>query len=127
MTFANKLAEFRKEKNITLDELSEISRVPKGTLSKISSGIIADPKLETAKSLLYALDKTLDDLEDDETYIEPVTEQTHNIDNIRTANERNLIKKYRTLDEFGQTKLLDYLDDLISTGNYANNKKANLA
>ena len=64
MSFADKLSEFRKEKRMTIDELSELSGIPKGTLSKISAGLIEDPKLKTAKALLNALGRTLDDLDD---------------------------------------------------------------
>lgn len=55
--------EMRKTSGMSLDELSEKSGVPKGTLAKITSGITKTPTLETMKSLVYAMGFTLDDLD----------------------------------------------------------------
>jgi transcriptional regulator with XRE-family HTH domain len=55
--------EMRKSSGMSLDELSEKSGVPKGTLAKITSGITKTPSLETMKSLVYAMGYTLDDLD----------------------------------------------------------------
>lgn len=54
----------RKQKNISLEQLSEMSSVPLGTLSKISAGITKDPKLETIKSIAKALNCSLDEFDD---------------------------------------------------------------
>lgn len=53
----------RQKSGMSLDELSEKSGVPKGTLAKISSGITKTPSLETMKSLVYTMGYTLDDLD----------------------------------------------------------------
>ena len=53
----------RQLSGMSLDELSEKSGVPKGTLAKISSGITKTPSLETMRSLVYAMGYTLDDLD----------------------------------------------------------------
>lgn len=55
--------EMRKSSGMSLDELSEKSGVPKGTLAKITSGITKTPSLETMRSLVYAMGYTLDDLD----------------------------------------------------------------
>lgn len=54
----------KKEKGLTNEELSQRSGVPLGTLSKITSGITKDPKLETLKSIAKVLDCSLDDFDD---------------------------------------------------------------
>lgn len=56
----------RKESGMSLDELSEKSGVPKGTLAKITSGITKTPSLETMRSLVYAMGYTLNDLDRDD-------------------------------------------------------------
>ena len=54
----------RKQSGMSLDELSEKSGVPKGTLSKITSGITKSPSLETIKSLVYTMGGSLSDLDE---------------------------------------------------------------
>ena len=46
----------RRQAGLTIDELSERSGVPKGTLNKIINGVTRDPQLETVKALARALD-----------------------------------------------------------------------
>jgi transcriptional regulator with XRE-family HTH domain len=53
----------RKESGMSLDELSEASGVPKGTLSKITAGITKSPSIETMRALVHAMGRTLDDLD----------------------------------------------------------------
>lgn len=59
--------EMRRKSGMSLDELSEKSGVPKGTLAKITSGITKAPALETMRSLVYAMGYTLNDLEDEKS------------------------------------------------------------
>ncbi len=54
----------RMESGMSLDEISQKSGVPRGTLAKISSGITKSPALETMRSLVHAMGYTLDDLEE---------------------------------------------------------------
>ena len=54
----------RRQAGLTIDELSERSGVPKGTLNKIINGVTRDPQLETVKALARALDCTLEDFDD---------------------------------------------------------------
>ena len=77
----------KKEQGLTNEELSIKSGVPLGTLSKITSGITKDPKLETLKAIAKVLNCSLDDFDDDtNTYI--LTKQ----------DEINLIEQYRQLN-----------------------------
>lgn len=63
--------EMRKKSGMSLDELSEKSGVPKGTLSKITSGITKAPALETMRSLVHTMGYTLNDLDEEESPPEP--------------------------------------------------------
>lgn len=58
--------DMRRRSGLSLDELSEKSGVPKGTLAKITSGVTKAPALETIRSLVYAMGYTLDDLYNNE-------------------------------------------------------------
>ncbi len=94
--------EMRRQSGLSLDELSEKSGVPKGTLSKISAGITERPALETMRVLVYAMGYTLNDLEDN-TNIKQLT------NNLSIA-ENNIIKKYRTLDKYGKETVSGVLE-----------------
>ncbi|MCI9897351.1 helix-turn-helix transcriptional regulator [Clostridioides difficile] len=59
-----KINELRKKRNLTSEQLSELSNIPKGTLDKILNGTTKDPKFETLKSLARALNCTLNDFDD---------------------------------------------------------------
>ena len=58
--------DMRRRSGLSLDELSEKSGVPKGTLAKITSGVTKAPALETIRSLVYAMGYTLNDLDNNE-------------------------------------------------------------
>ncbi len=60
-----KIGIIRKNKGITIEELSTKSGVPVSTIKKISAGITTNPNLDTVKALTRALGCTLDDLDDD--------------------------------------------------------------
>lgn len=92
----------RKLSGMSLDELSEKSGVPKGTLSKITSGVTKAPSLETMKSLVYAMGYTLKDLDEGLETSETFSKA-----------EREHIIKYRSLDAHGQEMV-----SLILNGEY---------
>ncbi len=91
--------EMRKKSGMSLDEISEKSGVPKGTLAKITSGITKAPALETMKSLVYAMGYTLKDLDDG-------LEESDGF----SAEEKAHIKKYRLLDPYGKEAVDGVLD-----------------
>lgn len=63
MTWLEAFNDLRLKSGMNLDELSERSGVPKGTLSKITAGITKNPSIETMKNLVHAMGYTLDDLD----------------------------------------------------------------
>lgn len=52
----------RKEIGMSIDTLVEVSRVPKGTVTKILTGVIKNPGIESLKAITYALGLSLEDL-----------------------------------------------------------------
>lgn len=83
--------EMRKMSKMSLDELCEKSGVPKGTLTKITSGVTKAPSLETMRSLVYAMGYTLKDLD----------EGIEKSDTL-SKDEKDHLKKYRLLDPYGK-------------------------
>lgn len=50
--------------DMTIEELSEKSGVPKNTVAKILAGVTTDPRISSLRSIAHALGLTLDDLYD---------------------------------------------------------------
>lgn len=80
----------RKELGMSIDELVKKSGVPKGTLSKITSGINTNPTLTTVEAICKALKCTLNDA------VGTGVSQSF------SATEMTTLKKYRALDEHGK-------------------------
>lgn len=85
MTFIENAKKLKKEKGYTTNELSKICGIPLGTLSKLFSGTIEEPKLSAAVAIAKSLGTTVDTLCD-------ITDGTY------TNEEREIIAKYRLLD-----------------------------
>ncbi len=61
----DKINVIRKQKGLSVDDLCELSGVPKSTLSKITAGITRNPSLDTITAIANALGCTIDDFRDD--------------------------------------------------------------
>lgn len=64
MSIGELISLYRKEANLTIDELVNKSGVPKGTLNKIINGTTKAPTLDNIKAIARALNKTLSDFDD---------------------------------------------------------------
>ncbi len=89
MSFIENAKKLKKEKGYTTNELSKICGIPLGTLSKLFSGIIEEPKLSAAIAISKALDTTVDTLCE-------INNGTY------TNEEQELLIKFRQLDEHGK-------------------------
>lgn len=91
----DKIKQLSKVRNVSLDELSEISGVPKSTVNKIINGVTENPGYKTILSLAHALSLTADefigllDLDLKETKL--------------TMRENSMINFYRQLTPSGQS------------------------
>lgn len=90
----------RKEMNLTVDELVERSGLPKGTVSKITADINQNPKLSTIEALCRALHCSLDDA----LGLSAAPADAF------TRREKEFVKKYRTLDEYGREMMDSVLE-----------------
>ena len=94
-----RINDYKKIKNLTNKDISEITGISISSLDKITSGNNTNPKLETVKLISGALGCKLSDLLDDDNSKEEFTLQ-----------EINTIKKYRTLDEYGKELVTAVID-----------------
>lgn len=90
----------KKSKGLTNEELAKLSGVPKATIDKITAGATKDPKLETVKAIAKALGCTINDFIDDKEIV----------GDHFSLPEKNLIKKYRGLDDHGKEMVDIVLD-----------------
>ena len=58
--FLFRIKKVKKEKKLRIDDIISTSDIPRGTLSKILSGITTDPKVSTVVSLADALGVSVD-------------------------------------------------------------------
>ena len=94
-----KINDMRKHIGMSIDDLSEKSGVPKGTLSKITAGITKNPSIDTVKAIVHTMGFTLDDLDDF-----PRSKKENDL----SMENRELIKKYSNLDTHGK-KIVDFV------------------
>lgn len=91
----------RKEKKISVDELSLRSGVAKSTLAKITAGITKKPRIQTVQAIAKVLGCPVDLFSDD-----PLAHQ-YSID------ELNILEKYRKLDVHGKSLVSIVVDHEI--------------
>lgn len=94
---------YRRQANMTVDELVTKSGIPKGTLTKILGGTTKAPTLDNMKAIARALGRTLADFDDP---AEPTVEMS--------PTEYSLITKYRGLDAHGKRIVDVVIDEEIS-------------
>lgn len=107
--------DLRRSSGMSLDELSEKSGVPKGTLAKITSGITKSPALETMRSLVYAMGYTLNDLE------ELKNTPTSSADDAGVLTQEELSRisaAMEQLNEEGRERVVEYAEDLAAGGRF---------
>ena len=102
------LNRLKKSSSMTIEEISCASGVPKGTLNKLFAGQTKDPQLSTVSAVVHCMGYTLDDLSDD-----TVSGKIQ-----LTPAQAALLDNFDQLNEEGQTKALEYVEDLVLTGRY---------
>lgn len=78
---------------MSIDQLVEASGIPKGTVTKVLTGVSQNPSLETVKAIAYAMDLTLDDL------TAPDPSKTANL----TNSALKLATRYDALNTLGKS------------------------
>ena len=103
----DKLKQMKKTSQLTSQQIADTSGISKNTIDKYFSGQVKDPYLSKIQSIVHAMGFTLDDLDENDSATE--------ID----INKEMLIQNYNSLNEIGKCRLVEYSNDLISSGNYA--------
>lgn len=117
MFWLDKINQMKKEKGMTTDDISNLSGIAKGTLNKLFAGQTKDPQLSTIKAVVHCMGYTLDDLDDKSDITVDETPQL-------SGNELALIKNFRSLNDEGQQKVNDYINDLVFSGRYIKNNQS---
>ncbi len=96
-TYIDRIKQLKSEKKITNDQLSEMTGIPLGTLSKILAGISDSPKLSNIVAICAALECSVDYI------LTGIPENTNNY----TLNDREitLIENYRKLDAHSRERV----------------------
>ena len=102
------LNRLKKNSGMTIEQIALSSGVPKGTLNKLFAGQTKDPQLSTVSAVVHCMGYTLDDLSDD-----TVSGKAH-----LTPQQSALLSSFNQLNEEGQQKAVDYVEDLVLTGRY---------
>lgn len=118
MDYISRIKQIKSERRITNEELSEMTGIPLGTLSKILAGISDSPKLSNIVAICSALGCTLD-------YIVSGTPENNNNYTL-SDGEIKLVENFRTLDTHGKemvTLVLDKECDRIRSEHYSSGEK----
>lgn len=103
----------RREKGITLEDLSQRSGVPLSTLKKISAGITTNPNLETVKAIAGALGCSLDDLE--AKGIEDSFEKKAPTQEQGPDDEQQLIAYYKKASSYDRHAILRFAEYVVQS------------
>lgn len=96
--YIERIKQIKNEKKITNDELSRLSGIPLGTLSKLLAGLSDSVKLSNMIAICDALGCSLDYI------VSGIPENTNNF--TLDGNEIRLIEEYRRLDNHGKELLM---------------------
>ena len=96
--YIERIKQIKSEKKITNDELSRLSGIPLGTLSKLLAGLSDSVKLSNMIAICEALGCSIDYV------VSGIPENTNNF--TLDGNEIRLIEEYRRLDSHGKELLM---------------------
>ena len=113
MTTGERIRQLRIQHQMTQEELGAKVGVQKAAIYKYENGLIVNLKRSTLEKLAIVLETTptyLMGLEDDENDSSVLSELT--------PQQSALLSSFDQLNEEGQQKAVDYVDDLVLTGRY---------
>ena len=127
LTFLEKLDLLMETDGINKSKLSQISGVPYTTIDAFYKKGYENAKISTIRKIAKAFDCSLDYLIEDEPKKSPSTAEAapgdiHELSPRMTA----LYAAMNQLNDQGQEKVLEYADDLVSSGKYIKSDPAGL-
>ena len=111
--FVKNLKRIKGERGITTGDLSSSTGIPVGTLSKLLSGAIEEPKLSIAVRIAQSLDCSVDAMATGKPCVSGEL----------MPEEKTLIENYRILDERGKNMVSLMIDKEIERVSENNDKK----
>lgn len=120
-----RLRQRRLDMGMTQEEVGEVVGITRSAVQKHEKGIIKNVACSTvelfAKALRCSPAYLMGWTDDSRT-----EEQKKMLGGALSTAERVLIEKFSELNEEGQEKLLDYADDLVSSGKYIKNNQTGM-
>lgn len=110
MTTGDRIRQLRIEHQMTQEELGAKVGVQKAAIYKYENGLVVNLKRSVLEKLALVLDTTL-------TYLMGMEESEHNPSTL-TPRQSALLSSFDQLNEEGQTKAVEYVEDLVLTGRY---------
>jgi len=132
MKIGNILKNLRLAAGLTQEQLGKKVNLTKANISKYESDDI-EPNLATLYMFAVIFNCTIDyffGLVNDPT---PPNKKgnsrnaTSSKENVYSKDEQLLVESYRALNEEGQEKIIDYVDDLMTSGKYIKSGQLGLA
>lgn len=111
MGIGNRIKEARKSMGLTQEELAKLVGVTKGAIANYENGT-SHPK----ESILY---KLIDVFGCDANYLFQDMIHVRKPSSATPQNEAALLDLYRQLNGEGQQRVIDYTEDLVSSGRYS--------
>lgn len=107
MNIGDKIKKIRKNKGLTQSQFSEITGIAINSISRYEKGE-RKPTTDILKKIADGLNVDIKELFDDET----------SFSNSFDKSEQSLINDFRSLNENGQTKVVEYVKDLTENPKY---------
>lgn len=103
----NRIKALKKEKHLSTEDLARTSGVSKGTLAKILGTETKDPQISNIIKIAHALGTSADYIIFGKE-VQPIIS--------------DYLSDFNSLNPIGQRKVLEYMKDLIQSGNYSKEK-----
>ena len=110
MTTGDRIRQLRIEHQMTQEELGAKVGVQKAAIYKYENGLVVNLKRSVLEKLALVLDTT-------PPYLMGMEESEHNPSTL-TPQQSALLASFDQLNEEGQTKAVEYVEDLVLTGRY---------
>lgn len=111
MTTGERIRQLRIEHQMTQEELGARIGVQKAAIYKYENGLVVNLKRSILEKLAIVLDTTL-------TYLMGMEDSAQQANVQLTPQQSTLLAAFDQLNEEGQTKAVEYVEDLVLTGRY---------
>ena len=111
MTTGERIRQLRIEHQMTQEELGARVGVQKAAIYKYENGLVVNLKRSILEKLAIVLDTT-------PTYLMGMEDSEQQANIQLTSQQSTLIAAFDQLNDEGQTKAVEYVEDLVLTGRY---------